>query len=514
MPQDPSSGQTPLDALEQQLREAQKMEAVGLLAAGVAHDFNNLLTVINGYSDVLLNKHHLPADARELIDGIREAGARAAGLARALLTFSRRKPQESRLVDLDACVRELQALASRVLPANIEVTAVAGDGSKTVWADPSFLQHALLNLVFNARDAMPQGGRLELRTASLAIDPDGAPPVPPPGNYVLLTVRDTGSGMDEETRRRIFEPFYTSKPDGAGTGLGLPMVQYIVKQSGGFLAVESEKGHGTTVKIYLPRHAENEARPSDGPSAEPPRGHETVLVVEESAEMRRFLHTMLENLGYAVLEAASAREAEAWSGNFAEVIDLLVTNLVLADSTGMALAHRLRTARAGLRALYISGASEKAAAAAGGPESGEDFLMKPFNLAGLAATARRLLDRPQPRKILFVDDDAGVALFAMRVLREAGFEVLVAGNRKVALHTLETEHPDLVITDLVLPDRGGLETIALMRQSRPSLPLIASSALGRHFLKMAEGMGARATLAKPFTAEELLEAVRQALEPR
>ncbi len=502
--------------LEQQLREAQKMEAVGLLSAGVAHDFNNLLTVIQGYSDMLLTTHELPGEARELIEGIRDAGDRAAALARGLLAFSRRMPHEARIVDLNKSVGELVSLVRHLLPANIEFTTALETDLKMVQADAGCLQHALLNLVFNSRDAMPEGSQLEIQTANRTLDraasePD---PGPPAGSYVLLTVRDTGSGMDDETRQRAFEPFYTTKPEGAGTGLGLSMVQYIVKQSGGFLSVESEKGKGTTVRIYLPCCAEEKTPEIARLEKAPPGGHETILIVEDCPEMRRFLRSGLESLGYSVLEAASAREAAALSSGFADGIDLLVADVVLADSTGIEVVRRLRELRPGLPALYISGYAQDAAMVASLQESRPEFLSKPFSLAGFAESIRRILDRQKRPRILFVDDDAAVALFAIRVLRGAGYEVLVAGNGKVALWTVETEHPDLVITDLVMPDCEGLETIMRLRKSYPLLPVIATSgAFGGHFLKTAAALGAHGTLAKPFGAEELLAAVRAALGP-
>ena len=510
-PLSPAAAREAIARLEQQLRQAQKMEAAGLLAAGVAHDFNNLLTVINGYSDLLLHTYELPSDARALVEGIHEAGSQAAALTRALLAFSRRMPQEPRALDLNQCVRELAALWKRLLPPNIELTVTAGPELKTVRADPGSVQHALLNLVLNARDAMPEGGKLEIRIANLTLDAAAlaAHPGLRPGCYVSLTVRDTGRGMDEETRRRIFEPFYTTRAE--GSGLGLPMVQYLVKQNDGFLEVDSRKGAGTAVSICLPcgiggppPEAAQPVKPLSG-------GHETILVVDDNPEMRRFLRTTLESLGYTVVEAASAGEAATVARSFSAGIDLMVANASLADSTGGELARRLGQARPGLPALYLCSQMPPSAETAGTPGRAVDFLSKPFTVAALAERIRLRLERAKHPRILFVNEDAGLALLAVHALREAGYEVLVAANWKVALPTLETEHPDLVITDLAMTDRGGLETILALRKSYPWLPLIATSALGRHFLKSAEGLGASAILAKPFGAQDLLKAVRAAL---
>jgi CheY-like chemotaxis protein len=425
-------------------------------------------------------------------------------------------PLDPRIVDLNASVGELASLVSRLLPANIRCSTVLEPGLKMVLADPGCMQQALLNLVVNSRDAMPEGGTLEIQTANLTLDgaSSGTHPYLPAGSYVLLTVRDNGAGMDDETKRRLFEPLYTTKPDGAGTGLGLAMVQHIVKRSGGFLSVQSEKGRGTTVRIYLPCSAGEKTPEIARAEKSAPGGSETILVVEDSPEVRSYLRASLEHLGYTVLAAASAGEAEALAGGLADNLDLLVADVVLADSTGVELARRLRESRPGLRALFISGYTE-------GPaiervqESGTEFLSKPFSLAALAERVRRTLDRQKRRKILFVDDDAGVVLFANRVLRNAGFEVLVAGNGTVALATVETEQPDLVITDLVMPEREGLETIMTLRKRHRSLPIIAiSGAFGGHFLKSAATLGAHATLPKPFSAEELLEAVRAVLDAK
>jgi DNA-binding response OmpR family regulator len=292
-------------------------------------------------------------------------------------------------------------------------------------------------------------------------------------------------------------------------------VQYIVKQSGGYLSVESEKGSGTAVRIYLPSCAQEKEPEVPRIEKAPPGGHETILIVQDSPEMRRFLRTALEGLGYSVMDAALAREAAALSSRFAEGIDLLVTDVVLADSSGLELARQLREARPGLPVLYISGSTHDSALLASVQESGGEFLAKPLTLAVFAERVRRILERQKRPRILFVDDDPDLALFAVRVLREAGFEALVAGNGRVALQTVETEHPDLVITDLVMPECEGLETIMTLHKSHPALPVIAiSGAFGGQFLNTAVALGAHATLAKPFSGEELVKAVRVALERR
>jgi DNA-binding response OmpR family regulator/nitrogen-specific signal transduction histidine kinase len=501
------------ERLEDQLRQAQKMEAIGLLAGGIAHDFNNLLTVMNGYNDILLASYDLPEEARRLLGIVRDAGSRAAALVRGLLAFSRRVPLDPRIADLNESVAELSALVSRLLPANIRFSTVLDPQLKMVLVDPGSMQQALLNLVVNSRDAMPTGGTIEIHTANLEMDTSSSATHPslPAGNYVLLTVRDTGAGMDEETKQRLFEPFYTTKTPGAGTGLGLSMVQHIVQESGGFLAVESQQGDGTAVRIYLPCSTGKKAPEVAESKATPAGGRETVLIAEDNTEVRRMLCAMLAGLGYRVLEAASATEAAGLASGLAGSIDLLVADLVLADSTGVELAQQFQERQPGLPVLYISGYA-KADALDGLPQSRVEFLAKPFSLTVFAERVRSILDKRQRRRILFVDDDAAVVLFASRILNDAGFEVLVGGNGNVALATAAAEHLDLVITDLVMPEREGLETIMRLRKSHPWLPVIAiSGAFGGHFLKGASTLGACAALSKPFSGDELLAAVRGAL---
>lgn len=514
------SSQSPLAAalekaarLEEQLRQAKKMEAVGMLAGGIAHDFNNLLTVINGYNEMLLTSCDLPEEARKCIAITRDAGERAAALVRGLLAFSRRTPLETRIVDLNECVSQLATLVSRLLPANIRFSTDLAPGLNMVLADSGGIEQVLLNLVVNSRDAMPEGGKLEIQTVNVQLDDASSSPDPclPAGNYVLLTVSDTGVGMDDETRQRLFEPFYTTKAPGAGTGLGLSLVQDIVKRNVGFLSVRSSKGDGTTVRIYLPAAAGEKTREIAEPKSAPRGGNETILIVEDNGELRRLLRARLEKLGYAVLDAASAAEAVELSNGRKDRVDLLVVDMVLPDSTGTELAQRLREGRPGLPALHISGYLENRAAV-GIPESGAEFLSKPFTLAAFGDRVRSILDRQRRKRILFVDDDVEVVMFASRVLRDAGFEVLVGGNGNVALSTAQVERLDLVITDLVMPEREGLETIMRLRKSHPALPVVAiSGAFGGHFLRSASTLGARAALAKPFSGEDLLAAVRVAL---
>jgi hypothetical protein len=492
------------------------LEAAGLLSAGIAHDFNNLLTVINGYNEFLLASNELPEKARECLTVVRGAGERAAALARALMAFGRRTPLEPRLVDINDSVSELVRLARHLLPPGVELSARLEPNLHAVFADRCAILQALQNLVVNSRDALPAGGKVEIRTANLTTDTaaSGSHPYLPPGNYIVLTVSDNGIGMDDATRQRIFEPFYTTKPPGAGTGLGLPMVQHIVKQSGGFLSLKSTQGKGTTVRIYLPAaegHASAENSETVESKSAPRCGHETILIVEDNLDLRNLIRDFLRGLGYAVLDAGSAAEAAELSDGLHDRLDLLLADVALPGSSGNGLADSLKESRPGLPVLHISGYPEQAALD-GAAQSGAEFLAKPFTLTALAERVRSILDRQRRKRVLLVDDDARVVMFLSEVLRDAGFDVVSGDDGKVALSIVEKQPVDLVITDLVMRECEGLETMARLRKSHPGLPVIAmSGAFGGHFLKSAAILGARATLAKPFSRADLLTAVRTVL---
>ena len=479
------------------------------------HDLNNLLTVINGYNEMLLNSYPLPDKARQCLSLVRGAGERAASLARAMMELGSQVP-ERQPVDINASVSELVELAQHLLPANIELVPDLSSGLPLALADRCGILQVLLNLVVNARDAMPEGGRVEIQTANFRTDTPSlaSHPFLPHGNYILLSVNDNGAGMDETTRQRMFEPFYTTKPAGVGTGLGLPMVQHIVKQNGGFLSIQSAQGVGTTVRIYLP--AANDSTSAPNLQTLPldisaMSGRETILVVEDDAVLRNLMRDILQGLGYAVLDAGTGAEAAELSGNLDDGVDLLISDVLLPDSSGRELAEALLESRPGLPVLYISG--HPALVSHDDPaDPNARFLAKPFSAGDLGEGVRTLLDRRKRKRVLFVDDDAQVVMFASEVLREAGYDVLVGEDGNVALSIVDNESLDLVITDLVMREREGLETMMRLRKSHPELPVVAiSGAFGGHFLRSASLLGARATLAKPFSGEDLLNLVRHIL---
>jgi PAS domain S-box-containing protein len=396
-----SSDVTELKALEEQFRQAQKMEAVGRLAGGVAHDFNNLLTVINSYSDMVIQGLAPGHPDRELLTEIRQAGERAATLTRQLLAFSRKQVLQPRVVNLNALLGDLLRLLRRLIGEDVEVALVPDASLGLAEIDPGQFEQAIVNLAVNARDAMPQGGRLALETRNVAVEGDAAGALPgvAPGRYVSVSVRDDGEGMDELTRARIFEPFFTTKPAGEGTGLGLAMVYGFVKQSGGHVEVSSEPGRGTTFTLYLPltQAPAPEPRPAPDP-ARVPTGTETVLLVEDEDAVRRLSARVLRSRGYTVLEARDGEEAQRLATEHPGHIDLAVTDLVMPRMSGRQLADVLATVRPRLRILFMSGYTDEAVLRQGVHESSVDFLQKPFGPSELARKVREVLDADTTRR--------------------------------------------------------------------------------------------------------------------
>jgi two-component system, cell cycle sensor histidine kinase and response regulator CckA len=382
--------------LEEQLRQSQKMEAVGQLAGGVAHDFNNLLTVINGFGELLLSRLPPGDPSRDLAGQITKAGDRAAALTRQLLAFSRRQVVAPRVLDLNAVVSDLEKMLRRVIGEDVGLAVRLRPGLGRVRADAGQLEQALVNLAVNARDAMPQGGKLSIETADAELDEGYARSHAgvAPGRYVLLAVSDTGHGMTEGVKARIFEPFFTTKGVGKGTGLGLAMVYGIVKQAGGHVEVYSEVGVGTTFKLYLPL-AEEEARPSR-PSSTPGLargGSETVLLAEDEDAVRALTRTVLQGKGYSVLEAADGEGALRVAAAHAGPIHLLVSDVVMPGLGGRGLAERVLALRPGLRVLYLSGYTDDAVVRHGVLHENVNFLQKPFAVAALAQKVREVLDQ-------------------------------------------------------------------------------------------------------------------------
>ncbi len=382
---------------EAQLVQAQKMEAVGQLAGGIAHDFNNLLTVIGGRSALLLQRGGFSDAVRTDVELIGKTADRAAALTRQLLAFSRKQVLEPRPVEPNALVGRVVPMLRRLIGEHIELVIVAGRDVGHVLADPGQVEQVIMNLVVNARDAMPDGGMVKIETAGRDL-PEAARHAQghvPPGQYVTLSVQDAGSGMDTATLARIFEPFFTTKEPGKGTGLGLSTVHGIVHQSGGYIGVDSAPGRGTTFTIYLPRIAAGAASPDAAPPAPSgaTRGTETVLLVEDEEEVRRLASEILKGCGYTVLETGDPLEALTMAERRSGAVDLLVTDMVMPAMGGSELAERLKITCRGMRVLYISGYTDEMITPAGTSGSGRAFLHKPFTPHDLTRKVREVLTR-------------------------------------------------------------------------------------------------------------------------
>ena len=383
--------------LQQQLVQSQKMEAVGRLAGGIAHDFNNLLTVITSYSDLLLQDLGGEDPKREDVEQVRKAAEGAAALTRQLLAFSRQQVLAPRVVSLSVVVQGVEKMLRRVIGEDVDLVTALDLNVGSVKADVGQLEQVLMNLAVNARDAMPTGGKLTIETANVEHDPDYAREREAAllRRFVMLAVSDTGIGMDEATKARIFEPFFTTKEPGKGTGLGLATVYGIVQQSGGFIWVYSEPGHGTTFKIYLPQvEASAQGRAAGAAPGDLPRGTETILLVEDAAAVRAVTRQVLERQGYTVLEAAHGAAALQTAAGHPGPIHLLLTDVVMPVLSGRQLADQLARLRPDAKVLYASGYTDDAVVRHGVLEAGISYLQKPFTADSLARKVREVLDRP------------------------------------------------------------------------------------------------------------------------
>ncbi len=381
---------------EENFRQSQKMEAVGKLAGGIAHDFNNLLTAIIGYSEMLKMKGSLDTDSGYNVDEIIKAADRSANLTQQLLAFSRKQIMKPKILDLNKLIAETEKMLRRLIGEDIEIVTKLASGLGRVKADPGQIEQVIMNLAVNARDAMPEGGRLIVGTQNVYLDESyceehvGAEV----GDYVMIAVSDTGHGIDEEAKERIFEPFFTTKEKGKGTGLGLSTAYGIVKQSGGYIWVYSEVNHGTTFKVYLPRVEKSGEESGDGvEKIEAGRGVETVLMVEDEEAVRKMICDVLRHFGYEVIESRSAKEAiSEVKGRGGGEIDFLVTDVIMPEMGGRELAERLLKEDPGMHVLYISGYTDEAIVHHGVLDEEIHFLQKPFSPQTLAKRVRDILD--------------------------------------------------------------------------------------------------------------------------
>ncbi len=382
--------------LELQFRQAQKMEAIGRLAGGIAHDFNNLLMVISGYSEFLLERLGPDPDLRGPAQEIANATQRATSLTRQLLAFSRKQMLAPKVLDLNEVVAENLKMLTRMIGEDIDLVMVPGPGLGAVRADPGQIDQVIMNLAVNARDAMPHGGKLTIETASVTLDENFARTHAPltPGDYIMLAISDTGIGMDSETQSRIFEPFFTTK-GAKGTGLGLSTVYGIVKQSGGFIFVDSQPERGTAFRAYFPRvYGREDAAAAQDSLGFPRRDHgqETILLVEDETHLRRLARQYLETQGYTVLEAEDGAAALQIVDGYRGTIDLLLTDVVMPGMNGRELATNIAKLLPDVRVLYMSGYSENAVGHDGTLDAGVNLLQKPFSLPALRDRVREVLD--------------------------------------------------------------------------------------------------------------------------
>ena len=489
-------------SLRKQFEHAQKMEAVGRLAGGVAHDFNNLLMVISGYAQLLDESSTNPKKILEYATHIQDASSKAATVTRQLLAFSRRQVLEPTVLDLNYVVNDLAKLLPRLLGEDIETVLRLEPQVGTVRADRGQMEQVIMNLAVNARDAMPQGGCLTIATSNVTLDASYYQGVVVlPGQYVLLAVSDTGTGMDAETQVHIFEPFFTTKEAGKGTGLGLATVYGIVKQSQGFIWVYSEPAQGSIFKIYLPRFAAAADSDESLPLAQvPSAGTETILLVEDEAALRNVCRLYLESKGYTVLDAGNAKEAIKICRSHDHAIHVLITDIVMPGLGGLELAKSALEMRPALSVIFVSGYPDR-------PLERQDigfgkFLQKPYSFDGLARTVRSLLDKN--REILLIDDSKFMRIAVQRALAGAGYTVHTAHNGEAGLRAARETIPDLIVLDLVLPTISGLDVIKALKRdaTTKSIPVVVLAAFSESTKEEAFNAGATACLEK---SDKLLE---------
>jgi PAS domain S-box-containing protein len=508
-------------AADERAKQAQKMEAIGQLTGGVAHDFNNLLTIIIGNLETLQRSlDGAPIDVdrlgRSTINAMTGA-RRAEMLTQRLLAFSRQQPLEPKSLDISRLVTGMTDMLRRTLGEHITVETILGGGVWQAHADPNQLELAIINLAVNARDAMPNGGRLTLETANVYLDERyaiGQIEVVP-GQYVMLAITDNGSGMTSEVKAKAFDPFFTTKDVGHGTGLGLSQVYGFVKQSRGHVKIYSEVGEGTTIKLYLPRaHSTESMKDQHAEVHSLPRGSgaEIVLVVEDNADVRTYTCDTLRELGYVVLEAENGRRGLALLEAHPQAVVMFTDVGLPGGMNGRQLADEARRRRPDLKVLFTTGYARNAIVHEGRLDPGVELITKPFSQAALASKLRDILDaRRVPGRILLVEDEPLIQMLATEYLEEANFQVDVAGSAAESINKLALVPGsyDAVVIDVGLPDRKGDALIHEMKAIYPHLPIVLATGHNTHALRAKfNDQSGLAFVNKPYTAEELLNALR------
>jgi signal transduction histidine kinase/FixJ family two-component response regulator len=511
------------------VRQAQEMEAIGRLTGGVAHDFNNLLQVIGSNLELLARDLPRDGEAAQRLGNAMAGAERGARLTGQLLAFARRQPLDPRVLNLGRVVREMTDLLQRTLGERIAVEAVVAGGLWNTLADPGQVENAILNLAINARDAMAEhGGRLTIEVANASLDDAYAAqhPAVTAGQYVLLAASDTGTGMSAEVAAQVFEPFFTTKLEGQGTGLGLSQVYGFVKQTSGHIKLYSELGHGTTVKLYLPRSRRPEEAANPDTASPSKGGSESVLVVEDDLPVRLAVVDLLNDLGYQVLIAGGAEAALAILGSGAQV-DLLFTDVVMPGPISTReLARRAQEMHPGLAVLYTSGYTENAIIHDGRLDEDVLLLSKPYRRDDLARRVRLALANAKRRQraasaavtratsdgrhtVLVVEDDELVRLGTVDMVRQLGHDVAEAASGYAALELLrQRPEIDVVITDLGLPGMSGQELMTAARELRPELPILVATGYAAADLKREPQLADKVILLlKPFLADDLRKAL-------
>jgi len=516
---------------ERQLRHAQKMEAVGMLAGGIAHDFNNILSVILSYGDMVLSELKPGEPMRDDIEQIRKAGQRAADLTRQLLMFSRQQVIEPKVLDLNDVLADIDKMLQRILGADVDLVTLPGSPLGRVRVDPGSIEQVIMNLVVNARDAMPTGGQLTIETANVDLDEAfvRAHHAVKPGPHVMLAVSDTGVGMDQATMARIFEPFFTTKERGKGTGLGLSTVFGIVQQSGGSVWVYSEVATGTTFKVYLPcvDAPIDSVRSSEAPTNL--RGSETILLVEDDDQVREVALAILRKSGYQVIEARHAGEALLHSERHLGKVHLLLTDVVMPQMSGPELAKRLEGSRPEMKVLCMSGYTDDSIVRHGVLEAHLAYLQKPITPDSLTTRVREVLDakngrtslpvpfveRAMTTRILVVDDDVEVQRLVKRAAEAAGFAVVQAFDGPLGLSLAKKEKLDLILLDINMPTMDGRDVLKRLKAnpSTAGIPvLVYSGRDGQHDRRVALELGAEDFIDKPFAAGSLVKRIGRLVE--
>ncbi|MGA1804113.1 response regulator [Rhizobium sp. HT1-10] len=518
-----------LDQIEEQLRQAQKMEAIGQLTGGVAHDFNNLLQVVSGNLQLLSKEVADNERARQRIDNALAGVNRGSKLAAQLLAFGRRQALEPRVINVGRLVAGMGDMLRSTLGEEIEIETIQGGGLWNTFVDPAQIQNAILNLAINARDAMEGSGTLTIEVNNAFIDEDYARKHidVEAGQYVMVAVTDTGSGIPSAIIEKVFEPFFSTKPLGRGTGLGLSMVYGFVKQSGGHVKVYSEDRQGTTIRIYLPRSIQAEDRLAETEHGPTSGGTETILVAEDDEDVRATVVEMLGDLGYRVLKAVDAASALTVIES-GVAIDLLFTDVVMPGPLKSAeLARKAKQRQPDMAVLFTSGYTENSIVHGGRLDAGVELLSKPYSREALARRIRQLLDQrqldminaanvetaaavnpvrsPRPLKILVVEDEALIRLDTVEQLQDEGYEVVDAGSAEEALILVKSERFDILLTDLGLPGISGDALAEKIRELYPQIGIVFATGTSE---APAIGDGPKPVLLrKPYDNHTLMRAI-------